>query len=293
MNLKGISKTTSSRKDKKRPMKFAAAKPASQTFISGNSEKRSKKSIATKTTSITPNSINRPSKAAAAKATSETPSSGNNENLSAKSPPEATSETPSSENDENLSAKSAPTKESSEIPSSGNEENLSMKSNLNETPVSSKPNKGAYKLSLCKSTAETMTRKRILYQQSKSLIQPKRLKLELKQNEISTEETNSETQNENCDTKPSDECDQTSKENDSPSDSSLQKEVDELKKTIATSAKFEQRSAELKGLITKWQEAGVTATKELSEKLQPPQDEQAILAHFHIDPALFKMNFSD
>lgn len=124
-------------------------------------------------------------------------------------------------------------------------------------------------------------------------MQPKRLKLELEQDEIDTEESNSVTRNEDCDTKASDECDKTRGENEPPSVSSLRNEIDELKKKIATTESYEQRSSELIGLITKWQEAGVRAINELKEKIDPLQDEEAILAHFHIDPGLFKLNFSE
>lgn len=176
-----------------------------------------------------------------------------------------------------------------------------------------------------------MTRKRMLHQQSKSLIQPKRLKLDLKCDELKAVESNLVENTESCDTKSVDGCDEESGENvemnsceesgknvekvqmksceesgehlenvklkcDKESvenpvvKSSLQIEIDELKQKIATNEKHEKYSAELQGLITKWQEAGQEVIDELKEKITPAQDVKDILSHFKIDPGLFNLD---
>lgn len=189
----------------------------------------------------------------------------------------------------------ATTKLTADTPNSRSEEgNLATKSNFNETPVSSKPNKNAYKLSLCKTTTEAMTRKRIIHQQSKSLMQPKRLKLEsLKPDERHTAEVENSVKREtSCDNRSADECIRTSGENEpSSSHSSLQNEVDELRNEVATMEKHEQRTSELRSLITKWRAAGLKTIDELKEKMQLEGEE--ILAHHHIDPGLFELNVPD
>lgn len=53
--------------------------------------------------------------------------------------------------------------------------------------------------------------------------------------------------------------------------------------------KYEQRSSELLGLISKWRQAGKKTIEELKLKIQPKQDVKAILDHFNIDPNLFGM----
>lgn len=122
---------------------------------------------------------------------------------------------------------------------------------------------------------------------SESLIQPKRLKLEIKLDEtVQTDESNSIDQNQNCDNKLSDD---SYKSSEKP----LQEEIDELKNTIATIEKYEHRKSELLGLITKWQEAGQKALEELQEKIEPKQDMKVILDHFQIDPGLFNMQLSE
>lgn len=132
----------------------------------------------------------------------------------------------------------------------------------------------------------------MLSQQSKSLMQPKRLKLELKLDETQTEDPNSVTQNENCDTKPSsDECGKTSGKNEPPSTESLQIEIDEIKKKISAIETCEQRSSEHRRLKAKWQEAGRKTIEELEEKLN--KDKDVILAYYQIDPGLFELNSSE
>lgn len=182
-----------------------------------------------------------------------------------------------------------------------------MKSNVSS--VSSKSNKGTYKLSLCKKTTEAMTRKRMLSQQSKLLMQPKRLKLEPNLDDLPTKLLNSE----NCDIKlpSSDDCkigfvgekgpclklsneDATFDDwgaNESPSNLSTQEEIDEIKKKIAMYTKrneiHKKKKSELQGLKTKWREAGRIVIEEIQEKI-PAKHEDEILAHFQIDPGLFQ-----
>lgn len=180
---------------------------------------------------------------------------------------------------------------SERIPYSGSTENLSIKSNVHETPVSSKPNKGTYKLSLCKSTTEAMTRKRMHSQQKKLSMQPKRLKLELKFDEIQTEESDS-TQNESDTKSTSDECGKTNGPNTPPhSNSSLQDDIDELTKKITSIEKHQQRTSELEALKMKWLEAGRKVIEEIKEKIE--EDEDVFLVHFQIDPGLFNLNSSE
>lgn len=132
----------------------------------------------------------------------------------------------------------------------------------------------------------------MLSQQSKSLMQPKRLKLEVKLDEIQTEESSSVTRNANCDTKLApDEGDKTSGENEPPSKESLQTKIDELKRKISAIEKSERRSSEHRRLKAKWHEAGLKTIEELSNILQ--QDKRAILANYNIDPILFDLNLSE
>lgn len=119
----------------------------------------------------------------------------------------------------------------------------------------------------------------------KSQIQPKRLKLDERQ--LPAEPiSQSENQINTCDS------DDPLITNDRKTDDehSLTKAIGELKSTIDNIKKYEQRSSELLGLISKWREAGEKAIKDLQLKIQPKQDVKVILQHFNIDPILFDVD---
>ncbi|KAJ6640013.1 hypothetical protein Bhyg_12761 [Pseudolycoriella hygida] len=182
--------------------------------------------------------------------------------------------------DESSSGKDTPISESSERSSTS----------TNVSPVWCKPNVETYKLSLCDATSQIMTRKRMLHHhESKSPSPAKRSKVlvhESKGEEIEIKvEPETFNGNENCDTNDSlEQCVEIDNE------LTLQNEVDDLKAKISIAEKHEQRTAELRGLITKWQEAGLRVIDELKGQISQPVDEKDILAQFQIDPKTFNLD---
>ncbi|XP_037027710.1 uncharacterized protein LOC119068282 [Bradysia coprophila] len=171
----------------------------------------------------------------------------------------------------------------------------SVNSRIARTTFTAKPNIARHKLSLCKDTNETMTRKRLRSQNAKSPKEPKRLKLEPNAELLSTryEEPKSSAKIENCDNVPPSEEASEKINSESSSETLLQNEIDRMKKQITTTEKYQQQISELEALIIKWRAAGLKTIEDIQEKIHPREEVSAILAHFNIDPGLFELDAAE
>ncbi|KAG4080117.1 hypothetical protein HA402_008188 [Bradysia odoriphaga] len=171
----------------------------------------------------------------------------------------------------------------------------SVNSRITRNTSTARPNIKRHKLSLCKDTNETMTRKRLRSQNAKSSEEPKRLRLEPNAELLSKrdEVPKSSTKIENCDTMPSSDEASGKINSESPSETLLQNEIDRMKKQITTTEKYQQQISELEALIIKWRAAGLKTIEDIQEKIHPREEVSTILAHFNIDPGLFELDTVD
>lgn len=151
-----------------------------------------------------------------------------------------------------------------------------------------------HKLSLCKDTNDSMTRKRLRSQERTSPEKSKKLKLEPDSELFNKrcDEPKVTTKNENCDRKATSE-EAGEKVNSDPSTAALlQEEIDRIKRRITMTEKYQQQISDLQDLIKKWKSAGLKTIEEIQEKIQPTEVSD-ILRHFNIEPELFELNTTE